>query len=742
MRLASFLVQGTERWGVVVRDPGGAQRRDAGPGVGVAPDAGLGPNRREWLVEPDLTETALAAHAAIPSSGPAAAPRFLAERWPDTLVGFLALDDAGLVALSRLVAAVERFAAQTDATILPRSGHPADDVELLAPIPRPRLCWGLVTNSPSFVRNKPGVPLVNLFPLGHQRPQGAVVGQGAPVVMRHDNHLPTMAYNVELAVVIGRAGRDIPVERAMEHVAGYTVVNDVSGTHYYSAVPGNTGRGYSLPPGYQDWLYQATASWGGKKADTLCPMGPYLVTKDEVGDPYNLLMWTRQSGRTRDRAHTGAALLGIERVIAWYSSFASLHVGDVIHFGTMGVDGLPVTPGEIAAGTRLEVEIESVGALANPVVVPDVGPDSPAPDLTRHSSWAVRELALRERDRPGATAIRAPEDWSVAAARHFWTSFGNGAPVNTPDPDGLPRLAVPRFLNGPASSLSASLLSASLLSASLLSASSLSASSLSASSLSASSLTWSSPSAGDPVRIPARATDLVIAIELALVVRRLTSDVLDVPGPQVTRVTHTSDPSEADGLVLGYTPLVSVCDQSFHDAVAEPARAGERGIGAMYGRWADGFNVVLPTPRPLAPVDGLPDPGGWSGREMWLRTEAPGTGGTATGPPEAGSTGARAEVHGSTAAYAAGPAELLAAISRMITLFPGDVVTLGATSARVRVTREQYAAGLDITAGIEGLGAVHARIAPDGAPDVPDPQVGPDPQVTRVTHPSDTREEP
>ncbi|PUB26270.1 2-keto-4-pentenoate hydratase/2-oxohepta-3-ene-1,7-dioic acid hydratase in catechol pathway [Promicromonospora sp. AC04] len=714
MRLASFLVQGTERWGVVVRDPGVGQRPDAGLGPGVAPGPGPGPGRREWLVEPALAEAALAAHAAIPSSGPATAPRFLAGRWPDTLVGFLALDDAGLVALSRLVAAVERFAAQTDATILPRSGHPvgdrtegpgddragrpgydwadgpADSFELLAPIPRPRLCWGLVTNSPSFLRNRPGVPLMNLFPLGHQRPQGAVVGQGAPVVMRHDNHLPSMAYNVELAVVIGRTGRDIPVERAMEHVAGYTVVNDVSGTHYYSAVPGNTGRGYSLPPGYQDWLYQATASWGGKKADTLCPMGPYLVTKDEVGDPYNLLMWTRQSGRTRDRAHTGATLLGIERVIAWYSSFASLHVGDVIHFGTMGVDGLPVTPAEIAAGTRLEVEIESVGALANPVVVPDVGHDaagSTRTDLTRHSSWAVRELALHERNRPGVTAIEAPEDWSVAGARHFWTSFGNGAPVNTPDPDGLPRLAVPRFLNGPASSLSA----------------------------------------GSPVRVPARATDLVIAVELALVVRRLTSDAADVPDQQVARTTRSPDRSETDELVLGYTPLVSVCDQSFRDAVVEPARAGERGIGAMYGRWADGFNVVLPAPQPLAPVDGLPDPDGWSGREMWLRVTGVGTpdaalAGAGAGASTAAGAGASAgadaglpaEVHGSTAAYAAGPTELLAAISRMITLFPGDVVTLGATSARVRVTREQYAAGLDVTAGIEGLGTVRARITPDG----------------------------
>ncbi|MFJ3404517.1 fumarylacetoacetate hydrolase family protein [Promicromonospora sp. NPDC090134] len=643
MRLASFLAQGTERWGVVLRDPGVADR--------------------EWLVEPVRAEAALAAHAPVPAPG--AAPHFLAGPWPDTLVGLLALDDAGLAALSRLAAAVEQRA-RTDVTILPRSGHrvggpggagsggDARDggVELLAPVPRPRLCWGLVTNSPSFVRNKPGVPLLNLFPLGHQRPQGAVVGNGAPVVVRHGHHLPAMAYNVELAVVIGRAGRDVPVERAMEHVAGYTVVDDVSGTHYFSAVPGNAGTGYTLPPGYQDWLFQATASWAGKKADSMCPMGPYLVTKDEVGDPYDLLMWTRQSGRTRDRAHSGATLLGIERVLAWYSSFASLHVGDVIHLGTMGIDGLPVTPGEVAGGTRLEVEIERVGALANPVVAPDDVPASPAapPDLTRHPSWAVRELALRERAEPGSTVIGAPADWSVARARHFWTAFGNAAPAGAVDPDGLPRLAVPRFLNGPASALSAGDAAGDL----------------------------AGGAVGGAVHVPARATDLVVAVELALVVRRLVSEAPGGPG--------------LDDLVLGYTPLVSVCDQSFTDAVAEPARAGERGIGAVYGRWADGFNVVLPAPGPLLPVAALPDPAGWWGREMWLTTAA----GTA---------------RCSTAEYAAGPGELLTTISRMITLFPGDVVTLGSASARVRVTREQYAAGLDVTAGIEGLGTVHARIA-------------------------------
>ncbi|PZF84760.1 fumarylacetoacetate hydrolase family protein [Jiangella anatolica] len=597
MRLASYLLDGAERWGFVVDEPATGQ---------------------VWVVEPARAEAFVGRYASIPSSGLVASrPRFLGDDWPATLAEFLALEDEGMTALSRLVTYVERFVAQTDATLLPRAGSPVEDVELLAPVPRPRLYWGLVANAPSFVRNKPGIPIVNLFPLGHQRPQGAAIGAGAPVTFRNGHHRPLMAYNVELAVVIGRAGRYIPLERAMEHVAGYTVVNDVSGTYYYDIVPGNAGRGYALPERYSDWLYQATASWGGKKADTLAPMGPFLVTKDEVGDPYDLLMYTRQSGRTRDRAHSGATLLGIERVISWYSSFASLYPGDVLHFATMGVDGLPVLPDDVAdPATRLEVEIEDVGTLVNPVTVAD-GPVR----LDSHPSYAVRQVASS-----GTPVLEAPDDWTAGSARHFYTSFGNHEAAE--ESDGLARLEVPRFLNGPASSLG-----------------------------------------GGPVDIPRRATDLVLSIELAVVVRALAAQVED--GLE---------------LVLGYAPMVSVCDRSFADAVVEPARTGERGIPAMYGRWADGFNVVG---APLVP---LPDHD-WRGRAMSLEV------------------GSRA-VSGSTSDYLAGPGELISTISAMITLFPGDVITLGSTTARLRLTRAEYEAGVVVRGGIEGLGQVHAAISP------------------------------
>ncbi|WP_116953000.1 fumarylacetoacetate hydrolase family protein [Jiangella endophytica] len=602
MRLASYLVHGAERWGFVLDEPA---------------------TGTTWVVEPARAEAFVARYASIPSSGLVASrPRFLGDDWPATLAEFLALEDDGMAVLSRMVTYVERFVAQSDATLLPNAGSPVDEIELLAPVPRPRLYWGLVANAPSFVRNNPNTRILNLFPLGHQRPQGAAIGSGVPVTFRNGHHLPLMSYNVELAVVIGKGGRYIPVDEAMDHVAGYTVINDVAGTYYYGIVPGNAGRGYSLPERYSDWLYQVTASWGGKNADTMAPMGPFLVTKDEVGDPYDLLMYTRQSGRTRDRAHSGATLLGIERVISWYSSFASLHPGDVIHFATMGVDGLPVLAAGRTPRTELEVEIEQVGTLVNPVVVAD-GTDRPAVPLTSHPSYAVREVAAS-----GSSVVESPDAWTVASARHLYTSFGNHEAAE--ESDGLPRLEVPRFLNGPATSLGRG---------------------------------------GSAVEIPPRATDLVVGIELAVVARALAADVED--GREV---------------VLGYTPLISLCDRSFADAVVEPARTGERGIPAMYGRWADGFNVVGERLTPLPDHD-------WRGRALSL------------------AIGDRV-VSGTTSEYLHGPDDLIRTISAMITLFPGDVITLGWTATRLLLTRDEYEAGIVVRGEIEGLGEVSAEISP------------------------------
>lgn len=594
VKLATFLHDDTERWGFLVHDPVTGMDR---------------------LVEPGRAEAALAANILGTSGYSASRPMFRGDEWPDELVDFLALGDAGMADLSRLAVFLERYLSQSDATVIDLASYNLEDVELLAPIPRPRLCWGLVTNAPSFVRNNSGVQHINLFPLGHQRPQGSVVGDGASVLMKNRHHVPLMSYNVELGIIIGTGGRYIASEDAMQHVAGFTTITDIAGTYYYGAVPGNQDRGYQLPSGYDDWLYQATASWGGKIADTMCPVGPYLVTKDEVGDPYDLLVYTRQDGRTRNRAHTAATMLGIERVIQWYSSFATLHAGDIIHFGTMGVDGLPIASEIIERGsTTLESEIEDVGILRNPVRVVPSG-DTVAFD--EHPSYAVR-TAAQESPLTGAR-------WRVEESRHFYTAFGNHEGASD---DGLPRLEVPRFLAGPASSLGMS---------------------------------------GSQIELPPRATELEIGIELAVVIKSLAADVSSEGASEV---------------VLALCPLISVCDLSFRDAAIEPARPGERHIPAVYGRWADSFNIV---PERIDEVSHS-----WRDRTMNLRV-------------------GDVEISGSTSDYIAGPDDLIATISAMSTLFPGDVITLGSTRATIRVDRGR---SIHLTGGIEGLGEVRADLAP------------------------------
>lgn len=516
-----------------------------------------------------------------------------------------------------LMARVDQLMTQ-DARACSAAAWPLEAVELLAPIPRPRLCWGLVTNAPSFQRHRTDLPILNLFPLGHQRPLGSVIGPGAAVPITRQHGEPHVGYNVELGVVIGRGGRGIKATEAMSHIAGYTVVTDVAGQHYFGVAPGSNGAPWSLPAEYGDWLANVTASWGGKIADGHCPVGPWLVTPDEIEDPYDLLMWTRQRGAERiidrDRAHSGATLLGIERVIEWFSAFVTLCPGDIIHFGTMGVDGLPVVSEEIE-GTQLISEIEHLGALTNPLV----RQHRPGA-LDAHSSAAVRDT-----EDPLATS----DQWSGDDCRHFYTFFGESQEGDLSE---LAPLPTPRFLLAPGSSV----------------------------------MHANGPDPVDVVVSP-RAGELLVSVELAGIVGQRSGGA-------------AGDGFREDDL-LGLAPMLAVADQSFAADVVEPARPGERGAPAMYSRWADGTNVVGPVVSEAT----------WRHRTMTI----------AVG-------GERAVA--STSDFVRSPVEACDAIAAMTTLFAGDVITLGAGRATIRVPLAAYADGLECRAAIEGLGEIHVRI--------------------------------
>lgn len=604
MKLVTFTYNGKEDWGFVLTNPA---------------------DDRQWVYSPALVDRELRRSATMTNGYSVSMPKFMENSvWPNTLCGFLETEEKGMETLRRLERFLQKFLRQSDEARMTFCGHPLDDVKLCAPIPMPRLMWGLVQNCPTFIRSNPARTGTNLFPQGHQRPMGSVVGHGETFV--HPAGAGPLAFNVELGVVIGKKGRYIPVNEAMNYVAGFTCVTDSSTRGYTEAMDLGTKDVYEASAA-NDWYVGATMSWGGKMTDAHCAMGPWIVTPDEIGNVYDLLVYTRMSGHLRDRAHTSALLLGVERVIQWYSSFATLYPGDVIHLGTMGTDGLQI-PEEFTFNgpdCTIDSEIEDVGYLSTPVL--DLSKeDWRSPDdesVTVHESPAVRKII-----KSGKGEITSSDEWDKDKARQFYTLFKNYFKVK--EDENIRVLKTPRFLCAPNSAIGNS---------------------------------------GTEVELPPRCNDLEISIELAAVVKKVSKHV---------------GKNEADDFVLGYIPMISLTDSSFDDIITEPTTLQERGMPLVYGRWADGFNVINPTPVSMNEAN-------VRGRKMTL---------TANGKTVAGSTDE----------YVCLSSDAFSFMSLYITLLPGDVVTFGHISERIRISSSEITDGMKIVGEIEGLGTVNFTI--------------------------------
>ena len=155
-------------------------------------------------------------------------------------------------------------------------------------------------------------------------------------------------YEVELGVVIGRRGRNIREEDALDYVCGYTVVNDVSA---------------------RDLQFANAKQWDrGKSLDTFCPWGPYIVTRDEVGDPHNLDVRTVLNGREMQKSNTSKLVFNINQIIAYASQGTTLMPGDLIPTGTpFGVGFSRTPPVFLKHGDVCECEVERVGKIINKV---------------------------------------------------------------------------------------------------------------------------------------------------------------------------------------------------------------------------------------------------------------------------------------------------------------------------------------------------------------------------------------
>ncbi len=226
------------------------------------------------------------------------------------------------------------------------------EVRLLAPIPRPRrnvFCVGknyhahAAEFAASGYDSSAAKGAVPEHPIIFSKVPESVVGPDAHVVM--DPEVSTeIDYEVELAVIIGREGRCIPEDRALEHIWGYTILNDV------------TAR--DLQGQHSQWLI-------GKSQDTFCPMGPWAVTADEIDlADCRLRLWVNDE--LRQDANTAQLIFSVPRVIAALSNGITLRPGDVIATGTPVGVGIGFTPPKfLVPGDVMRLEIAGIGTLTN-----------------------------------------------------------------------------------------------------------------------------------------------------------------------------------------------------------------------------------------------------------------------------------------------------------------------------------------------------------------------------------------
>jgi 2,4-didehydro-3-deoxy-L-rhamnonate hydrolase len=256
----------------------------------------------------------------------------LAADGPPTMAGLL---DGGPPALEAL-----RVAA--DPGRIADEGRPLEEIELLAPVPRPGKVVAIGRNYRDHIEeegaDRPPAPLV------FSKWPSSVIGPGAEI--RWDPELTAQVdYEAELAVVIGRTARRVSEEEALAYVLGYTCLNDVSAR--------------DLQFGDGQWAR-------GKSLDTFCPMGPALVTTDEIADPQDLAISCSIGDRVVQSANTGQMYFGVAAIISYCSQSFSLEPGDVIATGTPGGVGIFRDPPLLLTdGDEVTVEIERIGRLRN-----------------------------------------------------------------------------------------------------------------------------------------------------------------------------------------------------------------------------------------------------------------------------------------------------------------------------------------------------------------------------------------
>lgn len=216
------------------------------------------------------------------------------------------------------------------------------DARLLAPVPRPGKIIGIGLNYADHAaeggREHPQYPMI------FTKAVSAVIGPGEAIRIPLVTSL--VDFEGEMAVVMGKQAKDVSSKQALEYVAGYTICNDVSGRDYQ----------------------QRSSPTAGKSFDTFAPMGPVIVTRDEIPDPHALGIRTIVSGEEMQRSNTKQLIFNVNYLIDYLSHIFALEPGDVITTGTpAGVGLFRHPPRFLKPGDTVRIELEKVGILENPV---------------------------------------------------------------------------------------------------------------------------------------------------------------------------------------------------------------------------------------------------------------------------------------------------------------------------------------------------------------------------------------
>jgi 2-keto-4-pentenoate hydratase/2-oxohepta-3-ene-1,7-dioic acid hydratase in catechol pathway len=243
-----------------------------------------------------------------------------------------------------LAAGSEALAKARDAAARAKTLLPLAEVTLLSPVLRPRKVLAIGLNYADHIAES-GLPRPE-HPTVFNKQSTCITGPFAPV------HLPRVSkaldYEGELAFVIGRRCRHVPRARAREVIAGYCIMNDVSVRDVQLRTP--------------TWTM-------GKSFDTHGPLGPFIVTSDEVQDPHALRLRTFVNGELRQDSNTSQLVFDCDYLVEHLSQAFTLEPGDVVTTGTPGGVGIAMKPPRfLRAGDRVRVEIEGLGALENHVI--------------------------------------------------------------------------------------------------------------------------------------------------------------------------------------------------------------------------------------------------------------------------------------------------------------------------------------------------------------------------------------